>query len=163
MAAPTPAGWIDDEALRQLAAAADRADAEPDWPAASWDVLRRAGALAWAVPAEHGGDGLDAAALLAAYERLAGACLTTTFLLSQRDAAVRRLVEYAGPDLRRRLLPPLARGETFTTVGLSQLTTSRQHQAPVLAAAPLGDERNPTGYVLDGFAPWVSGAKPSRT
>src|SRR5262249_23738875 len=50
-------------------------------------------------------------------------------------------------------LPPLARGELFATVGLSQLTTSRQHGAPALTARPDGD-----GYILDGVSPWVTAA-----
>ena len=52
------------------------------------------------------------------------------------------------------LLPPLARGATFTTVGLSQLTTSRQHLGrPALVAAQDED-----GWRLDGLCPWVTGA-----
>jgi alkylation response protein AidB-like acyl-CoA dehydrogenase len=109
--------------LEQLADAADR---EPDWPAASWDALRRAGVLRRAVPREYGGDGLGPAESLRGAEALAAACLTTAFVLSQRGAAVRRLL--VGPEhLRRRYLPRLAAGEAFLTVGLSQLTTSRQH------------------------------------
>jgi alkylation response protein AidB-like acyl-CoA dehydrogenase len=135
--------------LEQLADAADRA---PDWPVASWDALRRAGVPRWSVPREYGGDALGPAELLRGAETLAAACLTTAFILSQRDAAVRRLL--VGPDhLTRRYLPRLAAGETFLTVGLSQLTTSRQHGGPALRATP-----TPAGYRLDGDIPWVTGA-----
>src|SRR5207302_1559832 len=41
----------------------------------------------------------------------------------------------------------------FATVGLSQLTTSRQHGKPALVA----HERGPA-IVLNGFMPWVTGA-----
>jgi alkylation response protein AidB-like acyl-CoA dehydrogenase len=47
----------------------------------------------------------------------------------------------------------LAAGKTFATVGLSQLTTSRQHVKPALTARQVGDD-----FVLDGFMPWVTGA-----
>ena len=144
---------IDPETLRALAALADRADADLDWPAASWELARAAGVPAWCVPAEFGGRALDGPARLRGYEQLAAACLTTTFILSQRDAAVRRILSHARPDVRAALLPRLARDEIFLTVGLSQLTTSRQHQAPALAAVPQGD-----GYRLDGVIPWVTGA-----
>jgi alkylation response protein AidB-like acyl-CoA dehydrogenase len=60
--------------------------------------------------------------------------------------------------LRERFLPALARGELYATVGLSQLTTSRQHQAPALVATPLGSAAEPDGYRLDGVIPWVTGA-----
>jgi alkylation response protein AidB-like acyl-CoA dehydrogenase len=55
--------------------------------------------------------------------------------------------------LCRELLPPLARGERFATVGLSQLTTSRQHTAPALRV-----RLSPTTLTLDGVIPWVTGA-----
>src|SRR5262249_28603515 len=42
---------------------------------------------------------------------------------------------------------------TFATVGLSQLTTSRQHTAPAMLARQTGD-----GFHVHGSAPWVTGA-----
>src|SRR5262245_36947611 len=144
---------IDEATLARLAALAGRADGDVDWPAESWAVLRQAGGLAWAVPRQFGGLGLPAAELLTGYERVAGVCLTTAFILSQREAAVRRLCAYPAGDLQRRLLPGLAAGETFITVGLSQLTTSRPHGGPALLAV---DEAG--GFRLDGVMPWVTGA-----
>jgi alkylation response protein AidB-like acyl-CoA dehydrogenase len=149
-----PHGPIDESTLAALAEHAERADAELTWPAASWDVVRAASVLGWNIPPEYGGRGLGAVEILSGHERLAGACLTTAFILSQREAAVRRIREHGSADVYRRLLPPLARGELFTTVGLSQLTTSRQHGAPALTAA-LDDNQ---GYILDGVSPWVTGA-----
>ena len=146
MAVLTPAGRA---ALADRAEAADRG---PDWPGESWAVLQRAGVLRGAVPAEFGGTGLVPTDTLQLGEALAGACLTTAFALSQRDAAVRRLI--AGPPhLRGAYLPRLAAGEAFLTVGLSQLTTSRQHGGPALRATP-----HAGGYRLDGDVPWVTGA-----
>jgi butyryl-CoA dehydrogenase len=117
--------------------------------------LRRSGLLGWAVPREFGGTGADAARLLQRSESLAEACLTTAFTLSQREAAVRHLER--GPDhLKQRYLPALAAGTAFLTVGLSQLTTSRQHQQPALRATPHGAD-----YRLDGEIPWVTGADQS--
>ncbi len=50
-------------------------------------------------------------------------------------------------------LPGMARGEIFATVGISHLTTSRQHVAkPVLAATEQADG----SWLLDGFSPWVT-------
>jgi alkylation response protein AidB-like acyl-CoA dehydrogenase len=47
----------------------------------------------------------------------------------------------------------LARGESFATVGLSHLTTSRQHVQPAMTAQSVSG-----GYVLQGTMPWVTGA-----
>ncbi|HBI46635.1 MAG TPA: acyl-CoA dehydrogenase [Planctomycetales bacterium] len=153
MDAATHREWIDQTTLQALAAHADRADADTDFPMASWELVRGAGVPAWSVPIEFGGLGLSASERLHGYEQLAGACLTTTFLLSQRDAAVRRVLSHGQPAVCAAFLPRLARDELFLTVGLSQLTTSRQHQAPSLAAAPRDG-----GYVLEGVIPWVTGA-----
>lgn len=136
--------------LARLAAATDR---ELSWPEASWRILQEVGALRWAIPREQGGDGLSACELLEAYENLASACLTTCFILSQRDAAIRRIRDHGSPALIEQLLPPLARGERFTTVGLSQLTTSRQHGKPAVIARVEGDD-----FIIDGAIPWVTGA-----
>ncbi|HEV3083525.1 MAG TPA: acyl-CoA dehydrogenase family protein [Gemmataceae bacterium] len=141
------------DAVDVLASNANTADASPAWPSASWEALRQAGVLRWCVPTAYGGDGREGVALLEGYEQLAGACLTTCFILSQRDAACRRLRDGDNEELRRRLLPPLAAGDIFSTVGLSQLTTSRQHVKPTFTARVAGD-----GFVLDGTIPWVTGA-----
>ena len=153
MSGATPKTRIEEETLRALASHADRADADTAFPTASWEQVRAGGVPAWCVPTEFGGMGLSSSERLHGYEQLAGACLTTTFLLSQRDAAVRRLLSHGEPALHAVLLPRMARDEVFLTVGLSQLTTSRQHQAPSLSAAS-----SDGGYVLDGVIPWVTGA-----
>ncbi len=144
---------VPDDLITTLAAHADTADAGPDWPADSWAALGRAGVLEWPVPTTHGGCELDAVSVLSGFERIASACLTTAFILSQRDGAVRRIRDLGSDDLRRELLRPLACGGRFATVGISQLTTSRQHGGPALRARTTAD-----GYVLDGEMPWVTGA-----
>jgi alkylation response protein AidB-like acyl-CoA dehydrogenase len=149
-----PMSMLDlDGALSVLGEHAAEADGAAAWPAASWDALSRAGATGWVIPRDLAGQELDSIALLDGYGRLAAACLTTCFILSQRDAAARRIRDSGNEVLCRELLPPLARGETFATVGLSQLTTSRQHVRPVLTARLEGGD-----VVLDGVMPWVTGA-----
>ncbi len=144
---------VSDAHRQELMSLAADADARPTWPEASWNVLRRSGALGWAIPRAYGGQEWDPHALLDGYEQLAGACLTTCFLLSQREAACRRLVESGRDELCRELLPGLARGENFATVGLSQLTTSRQHTGTSLRV-----QETTTALILDGILPWVTGA-----
>jgi alkylation response protein AidB-like acyl-CoA dehydrogenase len=141
------------DCLKILTANARDADEKAVWPMASWQALAQAGVLGWSIGRDQGGAGLAPPALLAGYEQLASACLTTCFILSQRDAAVRRIDQSANQGLRSELLGPLARGERFATVGLSQLTTSRQHVKPALVARGVGDS-----FVFDGAIPWVTGA-----
>jgi alkylation response protein AidB-like acyl-CoA dehydrogenase len=141
------------EALTILRAHANIADAAPVWPADSWQALRNCGALGWCIPAAYAGEGWTSTALLDGYEGLAAACLTTCFILSQRDAACRRLVGSGNEAISRELLPALARGEAFATVGLSQLTTSRQHLQPSFVARHVDGS-----FVMNGVIPWVTGA-----
>jgi butyryl-CoA dehydrogenase len=142
------------ETLSILRENADRADDVAVWPSESWNALRSAGVLKWCMPREFGGAELEPIPLLLGYETLASACLTSCFILSQRDAACRRLRDNARTDAQRDLLMRLTRGDIFATVGISQLTTSRQHGGPALLAQPT--ER---GYSLSGVAPWVTGAE----
>jgi len=144
---------IPTELLTFLSDQANLADERRNWPEKSWDLVKQTGALRWCIPPEFGGDGLSGAKLLNGYEELARACLTSCFILSQRDAACRRLRDSGNAFACREILPPLARGESFATVGLSHLTTSRQHLQPALTVKFRGE--NP---VLDGSMPWVTGA-----
>jgi butyryl-CoA dehydrogenase len=145
---------IDTRSLEILTANAARADRDAAWPEESWRALTAAGVPAWSVPRAFGGRELGPVELLRGYELLSTACLTTAFILSQREAAVRRIVGLERPEQQARLLPKLATGESFLTVGLSQLTTSRQHVSPSLTATPLGENR----YRFDGLIPWVTAA-----
>src|SRR5262245_21042271 len=106
------------DALEILTANAISADATPTWPAASWDAIQRAGVLTWANSSAYGGEDRDPVALLEGYARLASACLTTAFILSQREAAIRRIIDHGSPELQRELLRPLACGGRFATLGL---------------------------------------------
>ena len=139
--------------LGRLRDRAREADGEASWPGESWKCLRDGGVLEWSIPVAYGGRGGRGEELLARYAQLAAACLTTCFILSQREAACRRIMDHGGEALRRELLPPLARGERFATVGLSHLTTSRQHLGPAVKARLAGDH-----FLVDGVLPWVTGA-----
>ena len=136
-----------DAALDVLEKRAANTDAGPAWPEASWDALRRSGVLGSADPTEFGGAGLDPLELLEGYQRLAGACLTTCFLLSQRDSACRRLRQRPRSLVSRRARR--WRPVSGSPPWVWQLTTSRQHVRPVLTARLEGD-----GVRLDGAMPW---------
>lgn len=137
----------------ELLNGAEAADRSTHWPAASWESLSRNGALRWSIPARWGGLEWSAVEQLVGCEALAANCLTTAFILSQREAAVRHLLK--GPHfLQEQHLPRSADGSELLTVGLSQLTTSRQHAGRALRATPLGSG----GFRVDGVIPWVTAA-----
>lgn len=151
-----PSWQLSDADYLTLQSHAQQADVDVDWPLHSWNVVKQNEVLRWAIPVEYGGLGLSSLEQLKRNEALTTACLTVTFILSQREAAVRQLLK--GPlHLQQRYLPGLATGQEMLTVGLSQLTTSRQHGKPALAATLLGDG----SYQLDGMIPWVTAADQS--
>ena len=128
-------------------------DEKGAWSDRLWQVLERHGATGWALPETSGDVAGDRPGLIGRYAEVARGSLTAAFILTQRDAAVRRLVAAGDRGRAAEWLGRVAQGSTFPTVGLSQLTTSRRHGAQALVAVEEG-----SGYRLDGLMPWVTAA-----
>ncbi len=143
-----------EELCTLLASAATELDQSGSWPSQQLNWLRQAGVFRWFLPQEFGGWGWSEEEILEGYLALSQSCLTTTFVLTQWHAACRRLLACDNDDLRHELLPRLASGEVLATVGISHLSTSRQHIGqPCLTARADHDG----AFLLDGFSPWVTG------
>jgi alkylation response protein AidB-like acyl-CoA dehydrogenase len=141
-----------DGALEEIAGRAHRWDASTDWPFIDLSQLAACGAFRWAVPREFGGDELPTLELHLLYERLATASVATALILTQRDAAVSLIDANVNAPKRANMLRRLGKGELWMTVGIAQLTTSRQGGKPALRA-----KRVDGGYRLDGLIPWCTG------
>lgn len=140
--------------LVEIRRRADQVDLSAEWPQDCLRALSDAGVLQIALPMPIGLD-LSALAQHLAYEQVARASLGVSLILSQRDAAI-GLIAGSPASHKQSLLTELARGD-FTTVGVAQLTTSRQGAAPALRATPDGE-----GYRIDGFIPWCTGAAKAK-
>ena len=132
---------------------------EPDtvdrWPVAQFELLAEAGGNRWNIPREFGGDGADDAEMLEVYRELASGSLLTSFILTQRNAACQRIATSTNTVIKERLLPALCEGRSFATVGISHLTTSRQHlNAPTVVVSA---DQNSSGYRFTGSVPWATG------
>lgn len=137
--------------LRDMASALDKPKA---WPDEQLRLCGQFGVFEWFLSPCSGGQGWSEADVMRAYVELSAACLTTTFVITQRTGACRRVEACDNAPLKAKLLPDLCCGKSFATVGISHLTTSRRHLAePVLRAEATED-----GYVIDGLIPWVTGA-----
>ena len=131
----------------------DRAD---EWPATQLKLLAAAGGLQWNIPTSYGGVGADSIEMLDIYRALAAGSLLTTFILTQRNAACQRIETSPNGGLADKLLPALCRGELFATVGISHLTTSRQHlQTPAVTVTEQPDDQC---FLLNGSVPWATAA-----
>lgn len=139
----------------RLATLGDELDRTEDWPREQLRLCGEAGVFRWLMPRHWGGFEWSELDITRGYLRLGAACLTTTFIITQRTGACLRIAGSENQPLKERLLGDLVSGETFATVGISHLTTSRRHLArPALAAKETSD-----GFVLDGYSPWVTGAQ----
>ena len=112
--------------VASLAQADGPADLAGTWPQALWSLVQQAGATRWSLDTEFGGAACPRPLLVQRYARLAEVSLTAVFILSQHDAAVRRLMNAADKPKARQWLEAIGSGQAFATVGISQLTTSRR-------------------------------------
>jgi alkylation response protein AidB-like acyl-CoA dehydrogenase len=148
-----------DRLAKELTARADALDASGLWPGEQLRLCGESGVFRWFLPQAWGGFAWSDRDVIRGYLGLSAACLTTTFIITQRTGACRRILASENEALKGRLLPDLASGRSFATVGISHLTTSRRHLArPVLSA-----RATPEGFVLDGFSPWVTGGVHAQT
>lgn len=147
-----------DPALEQLTSElkqlGETLDAPRAWPAEQLARCADYGVFQWFLDPRFGGQGWGAADICRGYLALSAACLTTTFVITQRMGACQRIAASHNTRVQQ-LLDGLIRGSTFATVGISHLTTSRVHlRKAVLTATP-----TPAGYRLDGYSPWITGAE----
>jgi alkylation response protein AidB-like acyl-CoA dehydrogenase len=149
----TPTSPALDHLCERLSAAAGELEVPEAWPKEQLKWCGDAGVYRWFFPVEHGGFEWSTADIYRGYLRMSAACLTTTFVITQRMGACQRIL--AGEAAATpQWLPRLVDGSLMTTLGISHLTTSRQHVAPVLAATPAKG-----GYHLSGYCPWVTGGR----
>jgi alkylation response protein AidB-like acyl-CoA dehydrogenase len=138
----------------QLAELDGHADDCPEWPTELWSALERGGAPRWSLAEMFGGQSCPRPLLIERYARLAGASLTAVFILSQHDAAVRRMMAAPPSGPGPRWLRAIGEGRAFTTVGISHLTTSRRLGPRAIKVV----EITQGAFRLDGTIPWVSAA-----
>lgn len=114
-------------------------------------VITEAGCWRWVIPRELGGDGLSAIELLEGYEAIARGSMAANLVFTQHDAAADLIVRGDNAELRERLCPKLAAGEFLLTVGISQLTTSRQGGKPAMEIDWNGEQAR-----FRGVMPWAT-------
>jgi alkylation response protein AidB-like acyl-CoA dehydrogenase len=119
---------------------------ETNWP--EQELQQHADAMRWAMPREFGGDELPPLELHLRYEQLARKSLGLALILTQRDSAVGILAAARHQEILTQV-----RYGAFVTVGIAQLTTSRQGQTPAMTFKD---------HHLTGVVPWATGAAKAR-
>lgn len=111
------------------------------------------GLLGIALPAEHGGSGLDLFTALIAVEEMAKRNQVAAFQIFESNTGPARVVDLLGSEEQKaRLLPPIIRGEKTLALAISE-PDAGSAATDLSAAARLDGDH----YVLDGTKRWSSG------
>lgn len=124
--------------------AADVVDAEGEIPSSHFEMLAAEGFYGLAVA----DDGPDEAELPEIFEILCGACLSTSFTWMQHGGVVMSLANTANDELKDTWFDGLVDGSVKAGVAFAGAIP----RPPKLYA-----RREDSGYVLDGYAPFVTG------
>lgn len=121
-------------------------------PAESLHALRSSGLLGLLVPVEYGGMGGSLQEMVTVAGLLASACTSTSMVWAMHCQQVDSMVRFATPELRRVLLPRIAKGDVY----LASVTTEARKGGHLLSvAAPLIDDSGRIKIARD--APIVTG------
>jgi alkylation response protein AidB-like acyl-CoA dehydrogenase len=150
------------EAVRELATdkIAPRAadiDRTAEFPWDVYEALVKADFHAVHVPEEYGGAGGDALAAALVIEEVARACATSSLIPAVNKLGTVPLLLAASQDVKRRYLPPVARGEAMFSYALSEPEAGSDAAAMRTRAVRTGG-----GYVLNGVKRWITNAGVSK-
>jgi alkylation response protein AidB-like acyl-CoA dehydrogenase len=141
----------------KIAPAAADVDAKARFPQEALDALTGAGLHAAHIPEEYGGEGADALAAVLIIEEVARVCASSALIPAVNKLGTVPLLLAASPELKRKYLPPVARGEALFSYALSEAGAGSDAAGMKTRAVRDGDH-----WVLDGTKMWISNAGMSR-
>src|SRR5690348_15298124 len=104
----------------KIAPNAAAVDEQAEFPQAAYDALRAGDFHAPHVPEEYGGAGADALATCIVIEEVARACASSSLIPAVNKLGSMPVILGGSEELKRRYLPPLARGDAMFAYGLSE-------------------------------------------
>jgi alkylation response protein AidB-like acyl-CoA dehydrogenase len=146
------------EAVRELAGdkiapRAAEVDATGEFPWDVHDALARAELTGVHIPPEYGGPGADAIATAIVIEEVARACAASSLIPAVNKLGTVPLLLAGSEELKRRYLPPVARGEAMFSYALSEPEAGSDAAGMTAHAVRDGDH-----YVLNGVKRWITNA-----
>jgi alkylation response protein AidB-like acyl-CoA dehydrogenase len=139
----------------KIAPAAADVDASARFPQEALDALTGARLHAAHIPESYGGAGADA--LAAVIEEVARACASSSLIPAVNKLGTVPLLLSASEDLKRRYLPPVARGEALFSYALSEAGAGSDAAGMKTRAVRDGD-----WWVLNGTKMWITNAGVSQ-
>jgi alkylation response protein AidB-like acyl-CoA dehydrogenase len=146
------------EAVREVCADkvaphAASADANSEFPQASYDALRASDFHAPHIPAAYGGAAADALATAIVIEEVARVCASSSLIPAVNKLGTMPLLLAGSPALKERYLPPVASGEAMFSYCLSEPEAGSDAASMKTRAVRDGDS-----WVLDGAKRWITSA-----
>ncbi|MYV57111.1 acyl-CoA dehydrogenase [Streptomyces sp. SID3212] len=146
------------ETVRALAEAkigpfAAAVDEEARFPQEALDALVASDLHAVHVPEEYGGAGADALATVIVIEEVARVCASSSLIPAVNKLGSLPVILSGSPDLRKKYLGPLAKGDAMFSYALSEPDAGSDAGGMRTKAVRDGDH-----YVLDGVKRWITNA-----
>src|SRR5919206_3941094 len=148
---------VRDLAEDKIAPHAAEADERAEFPHASYEALVKSDFHAPHIPEEYGGVGADALATCIVIEEVARVCAASSLIPAVNKLGTMPLLLAASEEVKRRYLPPVARGEAMFSYGLSEREAGSDTASMRCRAREDGDS-----FVLDGQKSWITNAGVSR-
>jgi butyryl-CoA dehydrogenase len=137
---------------REIAPKAAELDKSGRWPSEILSQMAELGLLGVAIPQEHGGAGMDALSYALAMEEVSAACASCGVIMSVNNSLFCDPVYKFGTDeQKKRVLPPVARGQKIGCFGLTEPMSGSDAQTMVTSA-----ERKSGGFILNGAKNWIT-------
>jgi len=141
----------------KIAPAAADVDANSRFPQEALDALAGARLHAAHIPESYGGEGADALAAVIIIEEVARACASSSLIPAVNKLGTVPLLLSGSEELKRKYLPPVARGEALFSYALSEAGAGSDAAAMKTRAARDGD-----WWVLNGTKMWITNAGVSQ-
>lgn len=139
-------------AEKEIAPFAHDVDEDARFPQEAFNALQRAGLAAAHVPAEFGGEGADALAVVLIVEEVARACGASSLIPAVNKLGSLPLIFSGSTEQKERWLRPLAQGKGFSYC-LSESGAGSDAAAVRTRAKKDGDS-----WILNGSKKWISNA-----
>src|SRR6202167_349409 len=137
----------------KIAPAAADADAAARFPQEALDALTAARLHAAHIPESYGGEGADALAAVIIIEEVARACASSSLIPAVNKLGTVPLLLSASEEIKRKYLPPVARGEAMFSYALSEAGAGSDAASMKTRAVRDGD-----WWVLNGTKMWITNA-----
>ena len=139
-------------AEKEIAPHARAVDEDHRFPQEASDALIKANLHAAHVPAEFGGEGADALAVVLIIEEVARVCASSSLIPAVNKLGSLPLMIGGDTEQKKRWLPELAKGKGFS------YCLSESEAGSDATALKTRAEKTPAGWLLNGSKKWISNA-----